>query len=1329
MLPGVASRPAHSRRAPVRAPGLLAALLLSALLHFLMTGNLSAQQSTLLADTYVTTARPSTNYGALSNLYVNAAGTALLRFDLLAVPPGSTSAQVGRATLRVYVNRVNAPGAVSILPVSGDWREAAVTSQTMPALGSAVDVEAATDEGQWIVFDVTALARKWMDAPLTNFGVALTATAADVVLDSKENDTTAHPATLEISVAAGGGVPGPRGDKGDQGVQGVAGLPGAAGPAGPAGAPGPQGVQGVKGDPGGLAFRGNWSAAVAYASSDLVSYGGAAWVSLTPANLNAVPGASSGAWGLLVPAATASGSGSTPVSGSGTPGLSFKGAYSAVVSYGLNDVVSYSSAAWVSLGSGNVGNTPGSSSTTWAVLVPASPASITNITQNNLGYRGAYLSTSNYASSDLVSYANAVWASLHDGNHGNTPDSSAGDWAVAVPAAIGVAGPKGDKGDAGVQGLIGAQGQPGAQGPPGAAGATGAIGRPGFVYRGAYASAANYAGGDVVLWQGASFASLHDSNAGNTPDASAADWGLLTSTGPQGAQGVAGPAGLQGAAGPAGQMGSPGQQGPTGAVGSTGPQGLTGRDGAPGPAGATGPAGLTGATGPVGIAFQGAYDSSVNYAQNDAVVFSGQSWTSLTAGNAGQTPGLSPLAWGLLAAQGSAGAPGPAGSVGPTGPVGGTGAQGPSGPPGTTGPAGPQGLPGMQFQGVWSSAANYDLHDAVSEGGGSWLSLHTANLGHQPSSSPLDWAQLAAAGAMGPTGAAGVQGPAGPGGAAGPKGDTGVSGPPGQTGPQGPPVAFRGAWDGAAAYITGNTVFFNGSGWIATGPVSGTPPGGAPQWSLLAQAGAAGVAGPQGSPGPAGATGSAGAQGPAGAQGIAGLNWRGTYNSATNYSAHDAVALNGSSYVSVADNNFGNTPGGTGVTQWLALSLAGSAGGKGDTGATGVPGTAATVAVNSVVTGAPGSSANVQNVGNATNAVLNFTIPAGAAGTNGAAGTPGIVYVGAYQAGTGYRVNDAVSLNGSTFLSRSANNTSNPAADVANNVGNWSLIASKGDPGPATVSIGSVSSGPSASVTNSGTASAATLNFVLPQGPAGPAGAPGLLWRGSYVSGTQYSGNDAVSFSNSAWIAIAGSRNVAPFGDASSSSAWQLLAAQGGTGSTGPQGPTGATGAAPSLSVGTTSTGAAGTPATVTIVGGATGTPVLNFVIPQGVAGSGGGGGGASFSSVHTVQSSVGGAQYYEISQDRSYGSEAATALTLLPPACTIGTIHLYNTAGAAATVEFRAGTAVGNQTTRFSCTAAAGTSTCSPASGNDVSGTLADLRVTSGSSSTSYVFTTFQCN
>lgn len=67
-------------------------------------------------------------------------------------------------------------------------------------------------------------------------------------------------------------------------------------------------------------------------------------------------------------------------------------------------------------------------------------------------------------------------------------------------------------------------------------------------------------------------------------------------------------------------------------------------------------------------------------------------------------------------------------------------------------------------------------------------------------------------------------------------------------------------------------------------------------------------------------------------------------------------------------------------------------GDKGDTGPKGDPGedgAAATVTVGTVTTGEPGTEAAVVNGGTSSAAVLNFTIPEGAAGAQGPAGQDG----------------------------------------------------------------------------------------------------------------------------------------------------------------------------------------------------------------------------------------------------------------------------------------------------------------------------------------------------
>ena len=144
---------------------------------------------------------------------------------------------------------------------------------------------------------------------------------------------------------------------------------------------------------------------------------------------------------------------------------------------------------------------------------------------------------------------------------------------------------------------------------------------------------------------------------------------------------------------------------------------------------------------------------------------------------------------------------------------------------------------------------------------------------------------------------------------------------------------------------------------------------------------------------------------------------------------------------------------------------AGAKGDKGDPGSPGAPGVdgaAATVEVGTTTIVAAGTLAEVTNSGTSAAAVLDFTIPRGAPGVAGAPGPPG----------------------------------TNGAA--------------------ATVTIGAVTTGDagtSAAVTNSGTASAAVLDFAIPKGDTGPAGAGiwslGFLigWNGGASIGTDLAGH------------------------------------------------------------------------------------------------------------------------------------------------------------------------------------------------------------------------------
>jgi N-acetylneuraminic acid mutarotase len=100
----------------------------------------------------------------------------------------------------------------------------------------------------------------------------------------------------------------------------------------------------------------------------------------------------------------------------------------------------------------------------------------------------------------------------------------------------------------------------------------------------------------------------------------------------------------------------------------------------------------------------------------------------------------------------------------------------------------------------------------------------------------------------------------------------------------------------------------------------------------------------------------------------------------------------------------------------------------------------------------------------------------------------------------------------------------------------------------ATVQVGTtmtVPAGTPASVLNGGTANAAVLNFLIPQGPMGlpgaqgPQGPIGISNRGQWNAATTYNPNDSVFDSASYWLALATNKSSEP---SPTNTNWQLLA-------------------------------------------------------------------------------------------------------------------------------------------------------------------------------------------
>ena len=155
-----------------------------------------------------------------------------------------------------------------------------------------------------------------------------------------------------------------------------------------------------------------------------------------------------------------------------------------------------------------------------------------------------------------------------------------------------------------------------------------------------------------------------------------------------------------------------------------------------------------------------------------------------------------------------------------------------------------------------------------------------------------------------------------------------------------------------------------------------------------------GPQGPQGEPGPAGPAGPTGPEGPQGVQGVQGVP-----GPAGPTGPQGVQGLQGPAGPTGPQGATGAT-GATGEAgPQGATGPQGPAGPTGPQGATGPTGSAATVSVGTVTTGDPGTQAAVTNSGTENNAVLDFTIPQGAAGTN-----PPVQLLSAYsipaQAGT-----------------------------------------------------------------------------------------------------------------------------------------------------------------------------------------------------------------------------------------------------------------------------------------------------------------------------------------
>jgi hypothetical protein len=293
-----------------------------------------AQQVVPTGDSQLNSTAASTNYGSSTTLNVSGSSSALLSFDIFsALPSGTTAAQVLKAKLIVFPDKVTTTGTIDVFQVTSAWSEGSVTYATKPTINAtAVTSASVKHANEYVSLNVTPLVQKWLTNPASNFGVELQGVlTADITLDSKENTSTSHPAVLQIDLSGPAGAPGAPGAPGPKGDAGIQGPPG---PKGVQGAPGPAGTltlpySGSVSVPGAAAFLlGNSGAggdaldAVA-GSADSTHNGGSGFVGYGGSSAGDLSNPTNGGAGITGYGGSAQASGDTP----GAGGYFLGGAY------------------------------------------------------------------------------------------------------------------------------------------------------------------------------------------------------------------------------------------------------------------------------------------------------------------------------------------------------------------------------------------------------------------------------------------------------------------------------------------------------------------------------------------------------------------------------------------------------------------------------------------------------------------------------------------------------------------------------------------------------------------------------------------------------------------------------------------------------------------------------------------------------------------------------------------------------------------------------------------------------------------------------------------
>ena len=116
-----------------------------------------------------------------------------------------TGAEIQKATLRLFIGGVGRAGSFEVSRVQGDWNEATLSFEAAAGLVGTVEAIVPVEAGhanEYLLVDLTALVKAWVDGTQPNDGIALVPIGdVNLQFDSKEAKGTSHDPRLEIMLS------------------------------------------------------------------------------------------------------------------------------------------------------------------------------------------------------------------------------------------------------------------------------------------------------------------------------------------------------------------------------------------------------------------------------------------------------------------------------------------------------------------------------------------------------------------------------------------------------------------------------------------------------------------------------------------------------------------------------------------------------------------------------------------------------------------------------------------------------------------------------------------------------------------------------------------------------------------------------------------------------------------------------------------------------------------------------------------------------------------------------------------------------------------------